>query len=81
MAEVKKRRRGVTTLSTKNQATIPIDALRGAGLEPGDRLRVEAAGAGRVVLVRMDDVIERHAGALTGIYPAGHLDELRKEWR
>ena len=81
MAEVKKRRRGVTTLSTKNQATIPIDALRGAGLEPGDRLRVEAAGAGRVVLVRMDDVIEKHAGALTGVYPEGYLDELRKEWR
>jgi bifunctional DNA-binding transcriptional regulator/antitoxin component of YhaV-PrlF toxin-antitoxin module len=55
--------------------------LRRAGLKAGDRLRVEAAGAGRIVLVRTDDVIARHKGCLTGVYPKGYLHRLRAEWR
>jgi bifunctional DNA-binding transcriptional regulator/antitoxin component of YhaV-PrlF toxin-antitoxin module len=38
------RRRGRTRISAKNQATIPVAALKQAGLKPGDELRVEAAG-------------------------------------
>lgn len=75
------RRRGRTRISAKNQATIPADALKRAGLEAGDELRVEAAGAGRIVLVRADDPIERLKGCLTGVYPKGYLDKLRREWR
>ena len=82
MKKVKpRRRRGRTRLSAKNQATIPVEALRKAGLKPGDELRVEAAGAGRIVLVRDDDIIERHAGALPDVYPEGYLKDLRAEWR
>lgn len=82
MTDVKRsRRRGRTRISAKNQATIPVEALKKAGLKPGDELRVEAAGAGRIVLTRDDDIIERHAGALSGVYPEGYLDELRSEWR
>ena len=76
--------RGQTRISQKHQATIPVDALRRAGLKPGDELVVEAAGAGRIVLSRAerwDDLVERHAGSLTGTYPPGHLEELRREWR
>jgi len=75
------RRRGRTRISAKNQATIPVDALKRAGLRAGDELRVEAAGAGRIVLVRADDPIERLKGCLTGVYPKGYLDRLRREWR
>lgn len=75
-----KERRGRTRISAKNQATIPVDALREAGLRAGDELRVEAAGAGRIVLVRAEDPIARYAGCLTGIYPPDYLDELRREW-
>jgi bifunctional DNA-binding transcriptional regulator/antitoxin component of YhaV-PrlF toxin-antitoxin module len=74
-------RRGRTRLSAKNQATIPVAALRRAGLRPGDELRVEAAGVGRIVLVRADDLTARHAGRLTGVYPRGALQKLRREWR
>ncbi len=82
MVEVKRTaRRGRTRISSKHQATIPVDALRRAGLAPGDELIVEAAGAGRIVLVRADDLIERHAGKGAGDYGPGYLDRLRDEWR
>ena len=82
MKTVKTRRvRGQTRISAKNQATIPVAALRRAGLKSGDELRVEAVGPGRIVLVRAADAIARHAGRLTGVYPPGYLAGLRREWR
>ncbi len=75
-----KRQRGYTRVSTKHQVTIPQDALARAGLRTGDRLRAEVRGPGEVVLLRDDDPVARFAGALTDVYPAGELDELRREW-
>jgi AbrB family looped-hinge helix DNA binding protein len=80
MADVKQRRRGAATISSKNQITIPADALRSAGLEVGDRVVAHADGAGRIILEREHDVVEEYAGALTGVYRAGELDDLRDEW-
>lgn len=82
MAEKAKqgRRRGRTRISAKNQVTIPVDALTGAGLRVGDRLRADVSGPGQITLVREDDPLERFAGALTGVYPDGYLDDLRREW-
>lgn len=76
----KSRQRGRTTISAKHQVTIPVDALAAAGLDVGDRLRAEVDGPGRITLVRETDPIERFAGALTGAYPDGYLEELRREW-
>jgi hypothetical protein len=42
---------------------------------------VEAAAAGRSVLVRAVDLVERHAGKAPGIYPPDYLTALRGEWR
>jgi hypothetical protein len=50
-------------------------------LKPGDELIVQAAGAGRITLVRADDLIVRHAGKGAGDYGPGYLDTLRDEWR
>lgn len=80
MAEVKKRRRGTSRLSSKHQVTIPADALRAAGLEVGERLVFHAEGPGRVVLEREADVLDEFAGTLTGIYEPGELSSLRDEW-
>ena len=80
MVEVTKRRRGTARISSKNQITIPVDALRSAGLEVGDRVVAHADGAGRVILEREHDVIAEFAGALTGAYRPGELDDLRSEW-
>lgn len=82
MAKVKvTRRRGRSRISAKNQATIPVTALRDAGLRAGDEVLVEAAGPGRIMLARATDPIARHAGSLTGMYPKGYLKKLRREWR
>lgn len=81
MREVKKRRRGFTRISAKHQATIPVQALKDAGLKPGDEVRVVAAGRGRLMLERDVNVVERHAGSLRGVYAPGELDRLRDEWQ
>lgn len=80
MAKVKEGRRLISTISSKNQITIPVDALRAAGLEAGDRVVAHADGSGRVVLEREHDVVAEFAGALTGVYLPGELDDLRAEW-
>jgi bifunctional DNA-binding transcriptional regulator/antitoxin component of YhaV-PrlF toxin-antitoxin module len=74
------RRRGRTRISGKHQVTIPVDALAGAGLKVGDRLRAEASGPGQITLIREDDPLDRFAGVLTGVYPNDYLDDLRREW-
>ena len=80
MSEVKKRRRGASRISSKHQITIPVDALRGAGLKVGERVVAHVEGPGRIVLEREADVVEAYAGAMTGLYEPGELDTLRDEW-
>lgn len=80
-SEVKlKRQRGYTRVSSKSQVTLPQDALAKAGIKTGDRLRVDVSPDGRLVLSRPGDVVDRYAGALTGVYGDGSLEELRREW-
>jgi bifunctional DNA-binding transcriptional regulator/antitoxin component of YhaV-PrlF toxin-antitoxin module len=54
-----------TRVSSKHQVTIPASAFRTAGFAPGDTLKVEAQGAGRVVLTR----IGFFAGLLSAVLP------------
>lgn len=71
-----------TRVSSKHQVTIPAGAFRMAGFEPGDTLKVEAEGAGRVVLTRVDELIDRYSGCLdTGGDLREHVEGLRGEWR
>ena len=79
--EVKdRRRRGSTRISSKNQITIPVDALTEAGLSVGDLLRARADGPGRIVLDRKANLIEEFSGRLSGVYGPNYLDDLRREW-
>jgi bifunctional DNA-binding transcriptional regulator/antitoxin component of YhaV-PrlF toxin-antitoxin module len=80
VAKVRERRRGATTISSKNQITIPAAELRAAGLEAGERLVARADGPGRVVLEREHDVLADFVGALTGVYGPDEIDTLRREW-
>lgn len=74
-------RAGRSRVSSKHQITIPAGALREAGLREGDVVQVQAQGPGRVLVARMDDLIDEYAGSLRS---GGRLGEtvrrLRTEW-
>ncbi len=61
-----------------------------AGIKVGEELAVQADDEGRVIVSRPGGetvgdrrrhALERAAGALPDVWPAGALDELRDEWR
>jgi bifunctional DNA-binding transcriptional regulator/antitoxin component of YhaV-PrlF toxin-antitoxin module len=71
----------MSVISRKNQVTLPVDALREAGLEPGDDVRVQVLGPGKLALVRVEDLVAEFAGVFDEtVYPDGYLGELRHEW-
>ena len=71
-----------TRVSSKHQVTIPAAAFRTAGLEPGDVLKVESEGTGRVVLTRIAELVDRYSGRLeTGGDLRQRVGGLREEWR
>lgn len=55
---------GSAKISSKNQVTIPVAALREAGLSAGDRVRVEARD-GRIVMSAVESVVDRLAGSIS----------------
>lgn len=68
-------------ISRKHQITLPVEALRAAGLDSGDDLRVRVIGPGRLELVRAAELAEKYAGVFDhSVYPDGYLDGLRREW-
>jgi bifunctional DNA-binding transcriptional regulator/antitoxin component of YhaV-PrlF toxin-antitoxin module len=85
-----KRRSGYTRLSSKRQITLPLAVVERAGIRTGEELAVEVDEEGRVIVSRSSPetvgdrrrrALERVAGALPGVWPAGALDGLRDEWR
>ena len=72
---------GRSRVSSKHQITIPIAAFSEAGLREGDVVQVKAEGRGRVVIARVDDLIDEFAGALsTGGELGRTVRGLRREW-
>jgi bifunctional DNA-binding transcriptional regulator/antitoxin component of YhaV-PrlF toxin-antitoxin module len=78
------REKGRTTITAKNQVTLPVAALRAAGFEAGDRVEVRADLTGELRITRVDEtpeqLVERLAGSGAGCYPEGYLEDLRKDW-
>lgn len=76
-----KQAQGHARVSSTRRVTIPAAPFREAGFEPGDTLRVEAEGAGRVVLTRIEELVNRYSGCLdTGGILRERLNTLREEW-
>ncbi len=67
-------------VSSKNQITLPVEAMRAAGRRAGEEVTVRASGEGELVIAARGSRIRRHAGIATGIYERGELDQLRDEW-
>jgi bifunctional DNA-binding transcriptional regulator/antitoxin component of YhaV-PrlF toxin-antitoxin module len=72
---------GRSRVSSKHQITIPIGAFSEAGLREGDVVQVKAEGRGRVVIARVDDLVDEYAGCLsTGGQLGRTVRGLRQEW-
>jgi len=67
-------------VSAKNQVTLPVEAMRAAGLRAGDEVTVRPIGDGEVVVAARGSRVRRHAGIASGIYRKGELERLRDEW-
>ena len=75
------RARGRSRVSSKHQITIPIGAFSEAGLREGDVVQVRAQGRGRVLIARVDDLLDEYAGSLsTGGELGRAVRGLRSEW-
>jgi bifunctional DNA-binding transcriptional regulator/antitoxin component of YhaV-PrlF toxin-antitoxin module len=69
-------------ISSKNQITLPVEALAAAGLSAGDDVRIEADGANRIVIRGSARNVEAAIGIFDGLYEPGYLDRLREtDWR
>lgn len=78
--EVKERPAARSRISSKDQVTIPVAALRSAGFAAGDVVRVRA-GSGQIVLTKVDELVDRYSGALrTGGRLRERAEALRHEW-
>jgi AbrB family looped-hinge helix DNA binding protein len=70
-------------ISSKNQVTLPVEALAAAGLRAGDEVVIEAEG-GDTIVVRRRTIrdFEDAIGVFDGLYPPGYLRRLREtDWR
>ena len=64
-------------ISTKHQITLPVDALREAGLREGDEVTVSAEGPDAIVVRRALRSPADAFGVFDGLYEPGYLDKLR----
>lgn len=67
-------------VSSKNQVTLPVAAMRAAGLRAGEEVTIRPIGDGELIIAARGSRVRRHAGIATGIYAPGELDKLREEW-
>jgi len=76
----------MTTISSKNQITLPAHLLREMGLSAGDRLAVAREGTRLVLRPRPRDWVAYHAGSMAGHYGRNreeqdaYVEELRRDY-
>ena len=58
----------LSTISSKNQITLPIQLLREMGLGPGDRLAVTLEGNRLILRARPKNWVQHYRGILKGLY-------------
>lgn len=63
-----RREEAVSTISSKNQITLPVQLLRQMGVGPGDRLAVTLEGGRLMLRARPKDWVGHYAGSLPGYW-------------
>ncbi len=66
---------------SKNQVTLPVEAMRAVGLHAGDEVTIRPSGKSELLITVRGSRVRRHAGIAHGIYAPGELDGLREEWQ
>lgn len=68
-------------ISGKNQVTLPVETLAGAGLSAGDEVTIEADGPGTIVVRRARRDVDGALGVFDGLFEADYLAQLRRAER
>jgi AbrB family looped-hinge helix DNA binding protein len=73
----------LSTISSKNQITLPVQLLREIGLGPGDRLAVTREGNRLILRARPKNWAEYYGGSLKGLYgnTVEEIDDYVRELR
>jgi AbrB family looped-hinge helix DNA binding protein len=73
----------VSTISSKNQITLPAHLLREMGIGPGDRLAVSREGNRMVLRPRPRDWVKHYGGSMADTYgkSAGQVADYVRELR
>jgi AbrB family looped-hinge helix DNA binding protein len=75
-----------TTLSSKNQVTVPVSVVRELGLSPGDKLAVRLEDGAIVLRPRPRNWVDYISGSMPGYYGKtkedveAYLAEVRGSW-
>jgi bifunctional DNA-binding transcriptional regulator/antitoxin component of YhaV-PrlF toxin-antitoxin module len=69
-----------TRISRKNQVTLPVAALHGSGLGPGDLVEVSVVGFGVLELRRWRSRLREVIGTLPGFEHDVDLEASRDSW-
>ena len=69
-----------STLSSKNQIVIPLEARKALGLKPGDKLLVVPRGETIIVMRKPKSYAKAMLGMGKGMYPPGYLERERESW-
>lgn len=72
---------GRSRISSKHQITLPVAALRAAGLDAGDEVEIVADGHGALSVRAAADPLDEFVGSMTGVYAPDHVDKLRDDWQ
>jgi len=67
-------------VSRSNRITLPVEAMRAAGLHCGDEVTVRVTGDGELVVKLAGARGEDQSGDAKEIYAAQELKRLRDEW-
>jgi AbrB family looped-hinge helix DNA binding protein len=69
-----------STLSSKNQIVIPLEARKALGLKPGDKLLVVPRGETIIVMRKPKNYAKAILGIAKGMYPPDYLERERESW-